>query len=76
MAAFEQALARRPTAPEQAICLEFLHKQAELFRCTDPKQRADSTANGAVAAASDPVQRACESLVSSLFSHNEFVTIR
>jgi hypothetical protein len=76
IAAFEQILTRRPTSAEQAICIDFLHKQAELFRGADPKQPAVLTPSGAVPPAADPVQRACESLINSLFSHTEFVTMK
>jgi hypothetical protein len=72
VAAFEQVLTRRPTAREQALCLDFLHKQADLFRKAG---RAPSAA-GAVVPSGDPMMRARESLVRSLFSHNDFITLR
>jgi hypothetical protein len=72
VAAFEQVLTRRPTAQEQGLCLDFLHKQAELFR----KAGKAPTVPGAPAPSPDPTLRARESLVRSLFSHNDFITIR
>ena len=75
-AAFEQIVSRRPTAAEQAVCLEFLRKQTDLFRSADPEQLTAAPVDGLIAASSDPALRACESLVQSLFSHNDFVTVR
>jgi hypothetical protein len=72
VAAFEQVLTRRPTAREQALCLGFLRQQADLFR----KAGQAPAVAGAVGPSPDPALRARESLVRSLFSHNDFITIR
>jgi Protein of unknown function (DUF1553)/Protein of unknown function (DUF1549)/Planctomycete cytochrome C len=66
-AAFEQVLTRLPSAAELDFCRGFLTKQRELYRQADPKT---------LAASSDPVMRARESLIRALFSHNDFVTVR
>jgi hypothetical protein len=58
-------LTRRPTDEEKAACLEFLKKQAELYRASGVKgQPAELTL------------RARAGLVRALFNHNDFVTIR
>jgi hypothetical protein len=74
--AFRQILGRGPTPAEAGQCRAFLLSQTELLR--DP-QRLSPVAGGpkaAVAAASDPAQRARENLTLVLFNHNDFVTIR
>ncbi len=75
LAAFETILARRPSAAEAAECLQFLDRQAELLAEPEKLELLDNAAN-AVAASSDPRQRARENLVLVLFNHNDFVTIR
>jgi len=74
VAAFEQVLCRPPSAAEQQVCLEFLHRQEELFRSAPalPTTGGDSR----VPPSADPVLRARESLVRSLFNHGDFVTVR
>jgi chemotaxis protein histidine kinase CheA len=60
-ATFEQLLTRPPRPQELQLCQSFLKKQATLFK--ENKK-------------SKPAQRARESLVHSLFSHNDFITVR
>jgi hypothetical protein len=74
--AFEQVLSREPTHEEQVVCFEFLSTQINLFQNADPRQLATAAPDGLVAASTDPVVRACESLIHSLFSHNDFVNVR
>jgi hypothetical protein len=63
--AFEQILTRPPTAQEQHAALAFLERQTHLFTRNSPSDSAES-----------PAQRAYQSLIRALFSHNDFVTIR
>ncbi len=74
-AAFEEILSRRPSGAEFAICQDFLQRQVELFRSTTIQTPAAAT-DGTIPASADPVVRAAESLVHSLFSHNDFVNVR
>src|SRR5262249_38657347 len=62
-AAFEQVLARPPSARETEVAAEFLRRQMKLFRDEAPTL-------------ADPAGRAREGLVQALFSHNDFVTMR
>lgn len=73
-AAFEHLLSRLPTDQERLACLEFLHKQVELFRESKVQPVADG--NPQVSASGDPAMRARESLIRVLFNHDDFVTIR
>jgi len=61
--AFEQVLARKPSAAEQLTSQRFLDQQRDLLQSSG-QQPADATA------------RARASLVQALFSHHDFVTIR
>jgi mono/diheme cytochrome c family protein len=72
-AAFEQVLSRGPRPSETAACLAFLEKQSVLFSQADLST--DVTPEGGVAPSKDPAARARESLVRTLFSHNDFITI-
>lgn len=74
-AAFEQILSRSPTAAETGACVEFLERQAELFRKQETAAPA-AAAQGAVVPSNEPSLRAAASLVHSLFNHNDFITIR
>jgi hypothetical protein len=76
IAVFEQILSRGPTPAERTVCIGFLSKQIDLFQSTDPEQFSAAPSDGLVAASTDPILRACESLVHSLFSHNDFVNER
>ena len=73
-AAYETVLSRRPSPAEQALCLEFLERQRTVYSqqtvATSPKAAANS-----VPAAKDPLLRSRESLVRTLFSHHDFITI-
>ncbi len=60
-AAFEQLLTRPPKPEEAKLCQDFLKKQTALF--TENKKP-------------NPAQLARESLIHSIFSHNDFITIR
>jgi hypothetical protein len=75
-AAFEQVLSRRPTDAEWTACLAFLRKQGDLYQSAAAKQQASQSPAGVVPPSPDPRMRARESLVRTLFSHNNFVTIR
>jgi hypothetical protein len=61
-AAFEQVLARRPSARERELTRAFLERQAELLG-----RDGDNAGDAAV--------RARRDLVHALFSHNDFITI-
>jgi hypothetical protein len=74
-AAFEQVLARRPTAAEASACREYLRKQSTLLQA-NTGQLKTAPAAGAVAPNADPRLRAAEGLVQALFSHHDFVTLR
>lgn len=68
--AFKQILTRPPTIAEHEQCVAFLSRQAVVF---------EKTAAGAGNQAQPPAMpelRAFESLVHSLFSHHDFVTIK
>jgi hypothetical protein len=75
-AAFETVLSRRPTADESKLCLLFLDRQVELFGSADPSELKSASISGLVPASADPQHRARESLVRTLFNHNDFVSIR
>lgn len=67
--AFEQVLTRPPTPAEQEQCVAFLARQTQVF------QQSAGAGNQAQPMTS-PELKAYESLVHSLFSHNDFVTIK
>jgi CRP-like cAMP-binding protein len=73
VAAFEQVLSRRPTTAELAACLQFLHKQRNVFLAS---KLASTKGEGTFAPSLDPVVRSRESLVRALFSHDDFVTLK
>jgi hypothetical protein len=75
-AAFEQVLARGPTAQERTVSATFLRRQLSLFQGVDPAHLAAHGPGGRAAPSSEPAARAREDLVQSLFSHNDFITIR
>ncbi|MFP6575677.1 MAG: hypothetical protein VB912_11025, partial [Pirellulaceae bacterium] len=65
---------RRPSPTEQTLCLEFLERQRAVYS----RQSGAATpkaAGNSVPAAKDPLLRARESLVRTLFSHHDFITI-
>ena len=74
LAAYEVVLSRRPTMKEQTLCLEFLERQRKLYS----QQPADTTPKAektGVGPSPDPRWRSRESLVRTLFSHHDFITI-
>jgi hypothetical protein len=73
---FEHVLCRVPTDQEQALCGEFLTRQAQLL--ADPKglSRFTGGQSPSVAPGATPEMRARENLIHVLLNHNEFVTIR
>jgi hypothetical protein len=72
-AGFEAVLCRAPTAAERQVCLAFLQQQTKLLRDSTEKT---AEAPGVMPPATDPAQRARESLIRVLFNHHDFVTIR
>ena len=71
-AAFEQILAREPTAEERAECVRFLQEQATLYR---PPTGLPPVLD-ARAPSPQPLLRSRENLLRVLLNHNDFVTIR
>ncbi|MFP6619859.1 MAG: DUF1553 domain-containing protein [Pirellulaceae bacterium] len=73
-AAYEVVLSRRPTMKEQTLCLKFLERQRTLYsrQAATPAAKPAKTSIGP---ATDPRWRARESLVRTLFSHHDFITI-
>ena len=73
-AAYEVVLSRRPTREELTLCLEFLERQRALYsrQAASPAAKPAKTSIGPAA---DPRWRARESLVRTLFSHHDFITI-
>ena len=69
-AAFEQVLARAPTAEEQTAALEYLTALRETAPASLPPGVAKDSA------APDPARRAREGLILALFNHTDFLTIR
>jgi hypothetical protein len=74
-AAFLQILCRDPTAEEVKLCNDYLTKQTELLKTGRELHRFDSKETSPVQPSADPVQRAREGLVHTLFNHSDFVTI-
>jgi hypothetical protein len=75
-AAFEQVLARPPSAAETLECGKFLADQAQRFADSKSLTQFATGTPSAVPAATDPHQRARENLVHVLLNHNDFLTIR
>jgi mono/diheme cytochrome c family protein len=75
IASFEQVLCRKPSAEERDVCGAFLTKQRELYQEAGAEQLKISASKGSVAAATNPAQRARESLVRTLLNHNDFITV-
>jgi hypothetical protein len=74
--AFQRVINRPPSELEMQYSLQFLRKQHQLLTTT-PEDQLRLAGNKAIApAASEPAQRALENLTISLFSHNDFVTVR
>ncbi|MEP6757422.1 MAG: DUF1549 and DUF1553 domain-containing protein [Chthonomonadales bacterium] len=72
--AFLKVLARRPSAEELRVCIQFLTDQS-----TTPISGAKTVAlstGGKDSSTANPMLRARENLTMALFNHNDFVTIR
>lgn len=74
--AFWRVLSRRPSATELEVSLEFLRAQTARFAQATESELVGATAAGITPAAIVPSLRARENLTTSLFSHNDFLTIR
>jgi hypothetical protein len=75
-AAFDRLLGRQPTAEERSECLTYLADQAKRLADRPRLTPFPAGPSAPVPPASDPGQRARESLVHVLMNHNDFVTIR
>ncbi|MFO0942717.1 MAG: DUF1553 domain-containing protein [Pirellulales bacterium] len=74
--AFRTVLSRSPTNQELQLSLKFLQQQEALFSEYPADAMTVKPANGVVAASTNLRQRARENMTISLFSHNDFVTVR
>ncbi len=75
-AAFEHVLGRAPSDEEARASADYLRSQAELYRDSSGLSRFVTGPQAKVKPATEPAQRARESLVHVLLNHNDFVTIR
>ncbi|MBL8888784.1 MAG: PSD1 domain-containing protein [Planctomycetaceae bacterium] len=75
-AAFWRVLSREPSAAELEISLDFLRVQTERFAQVPESELVGTATAGVPPAATSPTLRARENLATSLFSHNDFLTIR
>lgn len=75
-AVFWRVLSRGPSPAELDLSLEFLRSQTERFSELTNAELVGTPVAGIPPAATDPVLRARENLTCSLFSHNDFLTIR
>lgn len=73
---FWRVLSREPSPAELELSLEFLSSQTERFSALTNAELVGTPVAGIPPAATDPVLRARENLTCSLFSHNDFLTIR
>jgi Protein of unknown function (DUF1553)/Protein of unknown function (DUF1549)/Planctomycete cytochrome C len=74
--AFERVLSRPASEKELDVSLQFLESQRQLLGQSQADQRSVPSSKDVVLASSDIAQRARENLAISLFSHNDFVTVR
>ncbi len=74
--AFEAVLSRPASEQELLISLEFLKRQRSLLTSAAAEALAVKSIAGVMSASTDIAQRARENLTVSLFSHNDFVTVR
>lgn len=74
--AFQKILNRLPTPAEAHECSDFLAAQTERLTAADRLTPFAGGVKAEIDAASDPRQRARESLVHVLYNHNDFVTVR
>lgn len=75
VSAFEQILNRAPRPTEEQLCVEFLARQTELYQSIGPGKLLSQSVAGVPAASVEPETRTAESLVRSLLSHHDFITI-
>jgi uncharacterized protein DUF1553 len=75
-AAFERVLGRAPSDEEARASADYLRSQTELYRDSSGLSRFATGPQAKVKPATEPAQRARESLVHVLLNHNDFVTIR
>jgi hypothetical protein len=75
-AAFEAILGRKPGAEERTRCETFLREQVALYAMPGKLTPFPAGFGDVLPPAADPAQRAREDLLSVLFNHNDFVTIR
>jgi hypothetical protein len=73
--AFLQVLSRPATELELQASLEYLEQQTQEFAAAKPQDQ-PAPAAGIPAPSNDAAQRARETFIHALFSHNDFVTIR
>lgn len=73
---FEVILNRPANELERAAALEFLDQQRAIFAQASPEELAREGGPEVLPASRTPEQRARENLAISLFSHNDFVTVR
>ncbi|MDP1563299.1 MAG: PSD1 and planctomycete cytochrome C domain-containing protein [Pirellulaceae bacterium] len=73
---FWRVLNRGPSPAELELSLEFLSSQTERFSALTNAELVGTPVAGIPPAATDPELRARENLTCSLFSHNDFLTIR
>jgi hypothetical protein len=74
--AFELVLSRQPSDRERELSLRFLENQRRILSEATPDQLSVASSKEVGPAAQDIEQRARENLAISLFSHNDFVTVR
>lgn len=74
--AFQWVLGRPPSQAESAASAEFLASQTALLETVTPEQLGSASHQDVTPPSSDAKTRARENLAISLFSHNDFVTIR
>lgn len=74
--AFQRVINRPPSENEMQFSLQFIRQQHQLLTTTSDDQLRLAGNKAIAPAASELAQRARENLTISLFSHNDFVTVR
>jgi hypothetical protein len=74
--AFRLILGRPPSPAESIASVEFLSSQTALLQTVTPEELGSASHQDVLPASRDAKMRARENLAISLFSHNDFVTIR
>ena len=74
--AFNGIISRDPTDAELETCRRHLQRQRKLYEGKDLKALDRRKLSKVISASKDSRQRARESLIQALFSHNEFVNVR